>query len=241
MSAGAHPRTRHHDSLPPVALATHRAAHQIIAVTLALAALAGCVGVSYQRPGQPISPQARSTFVFGRVRFFHDGREFFPWEVKVVVFPTANTERHVWLQRLGQRAVSAELHPEQDGSLAIWLEAGDYALVGSTEAMGAGTGAFYVVALFRVPAPTAAMYAGDLIFRTASHEGGQWSYGEFGNASVDMLPPDSARAMLERRFGPLPGSLALSPWCTGDALPGFNDPELATRAKELLDRDCPAS
>ena len=176
--------------------------------------------------------------MFGRLRFFHDGREFFPWEVKVVVFPAANTERHVWLQRLGQRAISAELHPQQDGSLAIWLASGDYALVGSTEAMGAGTGAFYVVALFRVPAASAAMYAGDLIFTTESHEGGHWSYGEFGNASVDVLPIDSAQTVLERRFGPLSGPLALSPWCTGDDLPVFNDPELATRAKELLDRGC---
>jgi hypothetical protein len=207
-------------------------------VTLALAAMAGCVGVSYQRPGQPITPHGRDTFVFGRLRFFHDGREFFPWEVKVVVFPAANTERHVWLQRLGQRAISAELHPQQDGSLAIWLASGDYALVGSTEAMGAGTGAFYVVALFRVPAASAAMYAGDLIFTTESHEGGHWSYGEFGNASVDVLPIDSAQTVLERRFGPLSGPLALSPWCTGDDLPVFNDPELATRAKELLDRGC---
>jgi len=209
--------------------------------TLALAALAGCVGISYQSPGQPVTPHAGKTLVFGRVRFFHDGREFFPWNVKIVVFPEANTERHVWLQRLGQHAVSAELHPDPDGSLAIWLATGDYALVGSTEAMGAGTGAFYVVALFRVPAAAAAMDAGDLLFKTESHEGGYWSYGEFGSASVTLPPIDSARAALQRKFGPLPEPLVLSPWCTGEQLPGFNDPQLAARGKELLDHGCPAS
>ena len=209
-------------------------------IALALAALVGCAGISYQNPGHPITPHAGHTLLFGRLRFFHDGREFFPWEVKIVVFPAANTERHVWLLRLGHRAVSAELHPEQDGSLAIWLATGDYALVGSTEAMGAGTGAFYVVALFRVPAAAPAMYAGDLIFKTESHEGGQWSYGEFGNASVDVQPLELARATLERQFGTLPEQMALSPWCTGDHLPAFNDPKLATDGKELLDRGCPA-
>jgi hypothetical protein len=175
------------------------------------------------------------------LRFFHDGREFFPWEVKVVVLPVANTERHVWLLRLGQRAVSAELHPEQDGSLGIWLASGDYALVGSTDSMGAGTAAFHVVALLRVPAASPVMYAGDLVFSTESHEGGQWSYGEFGTASVEMQPIELERATLERKFGTLPGRLVPSPWCTGGHLPAFDDPDLASRARALLDRGCPAA
>ncbi|HEY7739096.1 MAG TPA: hypothetical protein VIB01_00640 [Steroidobacteraceae bacterium] len=216
-------------------------AQRSIAATLALVALAGCVGISYQEPGQPIVPHAGNTLVSGRLRFFHDGREFFPWKADVAVFPVANTERHVWLLRLGQRAVSAELHPDQDGSLAIWLATGDYALVGSTEAMGAGTAAFDVVAFFRVPAATAAMYAGDLIFRTESHEGGHWSYGEFGKVSIDMPPVELARATLEQKFGVLPERFVLSPWCASDHLPGFNNPELATRAREILDRGCPAA
>ncbi len=214
---------------------TSRAWH---AVALALTALLGCVAVKYQRPGQPITPRGGETVVFGRVRFFQDGHEFFPWEVKIVVAPVANTERHVWLLRLGQRAVSAEVHPEEDGSLAIWLASGDYALVGSTEAMGAGTGAFEVVALFRVPAGTAALYAGDLILKTESHEGGHVSYGEFGDASVEVQPIELARATLEQKFGMLPEALIVSAWCIGDSLPAFNDPHLGSRAKELLDQGC---
>jgi hypothetical protein len=223
-------------------VAAHRStsrAWPAVALALALAVHAGCVGVEYQRSGRPITPRESETVLFGRVRFFHDGHEFRPWELKVVVFPVANTERHVWLLRLGQRAVSAELHPEQDGSLAIWLASGDYALVGSTEAMGAGTGAFEMVALFRVPATTAAVYAGDLILRTESHEGGHLSHGEFGNASVEVQPIEQARATLEQRFGTLPEPFIVSAWCAGGSVPAFHDPNLANRAKQLLDRGCP--
>jgi len=208
-------------------------------LALALGALLGCASVTYQSAGKPITPRSGETLVFGRVRFFHDGREFFPWEVKVVVFPVANTERHVWLLRLGQRAVSAELHPEENGSLAIWLAGGDYALVGSTEAMGAGVGAFDVVALFRVPAGAAAMYAGDLLFKTESHEGGHAEINMFGDASVAVLPIELARDTLARKFGALPEPFVVSAWCAGDSLPGFNDPNLESRGKALLDEGCP--
>ena len=208
-----------------------------LALGAALIAFTACAGITYQQPGKPVTPRAGESLVFGRVRFFHDGKEFFPWEVKVVVFPVANTERYVWLLRLNQRAVSAELHPEPDGSLSIWLARGDYALVGSTEPQGAGVGAFYVVALFRVPADTAAMYAGDLIFKTESHEGGHWS-SAFGDASVTLQPAGLARDSLEKKFGTLPEPFTVSAWCVSDSLPGFNDPDLATRSKALLDRGC---
>jgi hypothetical protein len=209
-----------------------------LALALALSVLPACAGVTYQKPGKPVTPRAGEAIVFGRVRFFYDGKEFFPWQVKIDVFPQANTERHVWLLRLRQRTVSAELHPEQNGSLAIWLASGDYALVGSTEALGAGVGAFYVVALFRVPADTAAMSAGDLIFKTESHEGGHWS-SAFGDAFVTAEPAALARDSLEKKFGTLPEPFTVSAWCAGDSLPAFNDPDLAKRGKELLDRDCP--
>jgi hypothetical protein len=104
--------------------------------------------------------------------------------------------------------------------------------------MGAGTGAFEVVALFRVPAGTAAMDAGDLVLKTESHEGGYVSYGEFGDASVDVPPIELARATLEQKFGTLPEPVIVSPWCVGDSLPAFDDPHLASRAKELLDQGC---
>ena len=216
---------------------TIRAWHRI-AVALALAVLSGCVAVSYQRPGRHITPRAGQTLVFGRLRFFHDGLEFFPWEVRLVATPVGtDTERHLWLLRLGKRAVSAEVHPDEDGSVAIWLASGDYAVVGSTRAM-AGSAAFEVVAVFRVPVGAVAAYVGELTMKTESHEGLHVAYGEFGAKSVEVQPIDIARVTLEQRLGALPEPPVASPWCAGDALPGFDDPELAKRAKELLDRGC---
>jgi len=173
-------------------------ARHAIALALALTAVSACVSVGYQRPGRPIAPRPGETLVFGRLRFFRDGSEFFPWNVKPV-WPSVepNIERHVWLLRLGERAVSAEVHPDPDGSLAIWLAGGDYALLGSTQLPEAGTAPFEVVALI-----------------------------------------DAARATLERSNGPLPEPPVPSPWCAGGDLPGFNDPRLATRAKERLDTGC---
>jgi hypothetical protein len=217
---------------------TRRAGHWI-AVALALAALSGCVAISYQRPGQHITPRGGKTLLFGRLRFFHNGSEFFPWEVRLVATPAGtNTERHLWLLRLGARAVSAEVHPDEDGSLAIWLASADYALVGSTQPAASGPAAFEVVALFRVPAGTVAAYAGELSMKTESHEGWHVSYSEFGETSVEVLPIEIARVTLEQRLGTLPEPPVVSPWCVGDTLPGFNDPQLAKRAKELLDRGC---
>jgi hypothetical protein len=208
-------------------------------VTLTVAVLWGCVSVRYQRPGLHITPRAGETLVFGRVRFFHDGREFCPWNVSLVVPPVGtNTERHLWLLRLGRRAVSAELHPDPDGSLAIWLAGGDYALLGSEQPLTSGAPPYEVVALFRVPAGPVAAYAGELNMKTESHEGGHLSYSELGDKSVTLLPIDIARVTLEQRLGTLPESPILSPWCASDHLPGFNDAKLATRAKGLLDRGC---
>lgn len=209
-----------------------------IAVAVALAALSACVSVTYQRPGERITPRAGKTLVVGRLRFFHDGREFFPWGTTLSTLGRTNTERHVWLLRLGARAVSAEVHPEGDGSLAIWLAGGDYALVGSTQPIEPTSPALEVVALFRVPAGAVVAYAGELTMKTESHEGAHLSRGELGEKSVEAPTVDVARAALERRFGTLPEPPVVSPWCVGDAVPGFTDPQLASRGREMLDRGC---
>ena len=218
-------------------MAARRHLRRVIeAVALALTA---CVGVTYQRRVDRITPRAGETLVFGRIRFVHDGREFHPWGTTLVV--PANTERHVWLLRLDRRATSAELHPDGDGSLAIWLAPGDYALVGSTQKVEPPSPALEVVAIFRVPAAdVVAAYAGDVAFATQSHEGAYLSRGEFGDAAVAVLPLDSARATLERRLGTLPRAPVASAWCVGDALPAFDDSKLAARSKALLDRGCGA-
>ncbi|HTO73313.1 MAG TPA: hypothetical protein VMJ30_05815 [Gemmatimonadales bacterium] len=208
-------------------------------VTLALAALSGCVSVHYQRPAGEIAPRTGESLVFGRVRFFYDEREFFPWEANLVAPGIGtNTERHLWLLRLGRRAVSAEVHPDGDGSLAIWLGPGDYALVGSSQLETSGAPPYEVVALFRVPVGAVAAYTGELQFRTESHEGGHLSRGEFGESTVALLPIEIARATLEQRLGTLPEPPTVSPWCAGDSLPGFNDSRLADKARGLLDHGC---
>lgn len=209
------------------------------AVAVALVALWACVGVTYQRAGQHITPRAGQTLVFGRLRFFHDGREFFPWDVSLSQSGVATrTERHVWLLRLGRRAVSAELHPDEDGSLAIWLAAGDYALLGSTEVPSSGAAPYEVVALFRVPRGPVAAYVGELTLTTETHEGWHASRGELGHGSVTVLPLAIARVTLEQRLGTLPEAPVQSSWCAGEMLPGFSDARLATRARALLDRGC---
>ncbi|HEV2291248.1 MAG TPA: hypothetical protein VGR60_05365, partial [Gemmatimonadales bacterium] len=186
-----------------------------------------------------VTPRTGETLVFGRVRFFHDGREFFPWKVSLIGDPVAtNTERHLWLLRLGRRAVSSEVHPDPDGSLAIWLGGGDYALLGSTEIATEGAPPYEVVALIRVPAGPVSTYTGDLELRTESHEGGHRSRGEFGDATVTLAPIAIARATVEQRLGKLPEMPATSSWCVGAHVPGFNDSKLAARAKELLDQGC---
>lgn len=199
-------------------------------------AIAGCVGVDYQTAGRSITPREGKTLLFGRVRFFYDGSEFFPWRPAFVT--RSSTERHLWLLRLDHRAVSAELHPDSDGSLAIWLAPGDYALLGSTHLPTTGLAPYEVIALFRVPVRPVAAYAGELIMSTAFHEGLHLSYSELGEKSVAVLPLDSARLMLERSLGTLPEAPVASPWCAGEDLPGFNDQRLAARAREILDRGC---
>jgi hypothetical protein len=205
-----------------------------LVVALVVVALAGCVSVAYQRAGERITPRAGQALVFGSIRFFHDGRELFPWRAGVAT----STERHLWLLRIGQRAVSAELHPDADGSLAIWLAGGDYALLGSTQRLTDGAAPYEVVALLRVPSGPVAAYVGELAMTTRSREGGHLSHGELGTTSVTVHPLDAARAALERRLGTLPVAPVLSPWCAGGQLPGFTDPRLAARAGALLDGGC---
>lgn len=210
-----------------------------IGVTLSIAFAGACVNISYQRPSQTIVPRTGQVLVFGQVRFFLDDVEFFPW--KPVLLPDAGwrtIERHLWLLRLGKRAVSPEIHPDSDGSLAIWLASGDYALIGNTEIPTVGPPGHEVVALIRVPEGPVATYAGQLIFKTERHEGWYATRGAFGAASVVVLPVGDARANLEQRLGTLPEPPVVSPWCVGEGLPGFNDADLATRARDILERGC---
>lgn len=199
----------------------------------------GCVEINYQRADQTITARAGHVLIFGHVRFFEDNVEFFPWEP--ALFPSSAwraVERHLWLLRLGQRAVSPEIHPDADGALAIWLASGDYALIGNTEIPTSGSSGYEVLALIRVPEGPVAAYAGELMFISEYHEGWSATRGAFGTAAVGVLPVTAGRADLEKRLGPLREPPVVSPWCVGDDLPGFNDSDLMTRAREILDLGC---
>jgi hypothetical protein len=211
-------------------------------VTLA-GTLAACVSVTYPVPAERIEQRAGEVLVFGRLRVFQDEREYFPWQADFSsILMHSEVERHLWLQRLGRRAVSAEVRPDPDGSLAIWLAPADYALLGSTtREVAPGAGSFEVVALLRVPAGQVAAYAGDLLMKTQWREGGHLSSSEFGAKTVEQQPLAIARATLEQRLGRLPQAPVVSLWCACDELPSFDDAALATRARELLDRGCRAA
>ena len=190
-----------------------------LSLGLSLLAASSCVGVPYQRAGQPVVPRAGQTLVQTRVRFFHDGRELFPWSATL----TTRMERHLWLLRLHPRAVSAELHPDSDGALSIWLASGDYALIGSTELPSGGAVPYEVLALLRVPAGAVTANPGELTFATHTPpEGWSAAHGEFGDASI--VPPPQAPAVAR--------------WCVGEQVPGFTDPQLVKRAGELLHGAC---
>jgi len=128
-----------------------------------------------------------------------------------------------------------------DGFLAIWIRPGDYALVGSAEKLRSMSSFREVVALLRVPADQVAVYVGDLIFTTRTKEGAQFRTSEFGATTVDVEPIQTARAALERRLAAHPPPPVSSPWCAGDDVPAFENPDLVSRARQLLDQGCPAS
>lgn len=210
-----------------------------IGVILMATYTGACVDISYQRPDQAITPRAGHVLIFGHVRFFQDNVEFFPW--KPALLPDSAwraIERHLWLLRLGGRAVSPEIHPDADGALAIWLASGDYALIGNTEIPTSGSSGYEVVALIRVPDGPTAAYAGELMFISEHHEGWSAARGAFGVAEVAVMPVTAGRSDLENRLGSLPEPPVVSPWCVGDDLPRFDDPDLMTRAREILDRGC---
>ncbi|HEX9207950.1 MAG TPA: hypothetical protein VF851_06920 [Steroidobacteraceae bacterium] len=218
---------------------------RVLAVFLLLLSttLAAClVDMEYARPGRPLTPHAGKTLVFSRVRFFYDDIEVFPWRAPSladVMLHSDAAERHVWLRRLDVTEASGELQPDKDGSLAIWLPPGDYALLGSEQdpASGGPVG-MQVVALLRVPRDPPAVYAGELVFRDEYVEGWHGRY-TFGHGSVTTDSLAAAVERLERTYGALAGPPSVSAWCVGPQLPSFKDPGLVTKARQLLDLDCP--
>jgi hypothetical protein len=218
-----------------------------VVVALVSVTLSACImDVEYARPGQAFVPHEGKALVFSRIRFFYDGRELFPWKsssLAGVLFGSDRSEaRHVWLRRLDVAAVSWELRPDNDGSLTIWLPAGDYALFGSEDDPTAGaTPTLAVVALLRVPADQPAVYAGELVFADEFREGWHAHY-IFGSGSVTTDSTAAATRTVEARYGALPGPPAVSAWCAGRNVPSGNfNSEFVSQSRQLLDAGCSAS
>jgi hypothetical protein len=213
-----------------------------VAVALLSATLAACImNVEYARRGEPLAPREGKALVFSRVRFFDDRTEYFPWGFPSPADVLSNIDRarHVWLRPLDRQATYWELQPDKDGSLAIWLPPGDYALCGLEGELSAGIGTPDVVALLRVPDAQPVVYAGELIFTKEYREGWSPSY-TFGASSVTTGSVEAATEALKARYGPLPGRPAVSAWCVGTMashLPQAYGPGFMGRARQLL-HDC---
>jgi hypothetical protein len=219
---------------------------RVVVVALLSAMLAACItNVEYARRGESLAPREGKALVFTRIRFFDDGAEYLPWGFPSFTDVLSNVDRsrHNWLRPLDRQASSWELHPDTDGSLAIWLPPGDYALCGTEGELSPGIGPPIVVALLRVADAQPAVYAGELSFKTEHREG--WSRsGTFGTSSVTTGSMTSATDALEAKYGPLPHPPAMSAWCVGagsNHLPLPFDAEFASRARQILQNCSSAS
>jgi hypothetical protein len=208
----------------------------ILPLALVIAGLAACVMLVEQaREGERIDGHAGQSLVVGRVRFMHDGVEFFPWRVRLPV----EEERHLWLLRLDSAAASFELWPEPDGTLAIWLAPGDYALMGS-ERRPKGPGfPGTPLALLRVRPDQRIVYAGDLVSSTRTAPEGFSAGRSMGDVRLELEPVERVREILEQRHGALPVAPVVTPWCVGDDVRTLRNEAFATRGRQLLDEGCP--
>jgi hypothetical protein len=208
----------------------------ILAVAVAIAGLAACVMLVEQaREGEPLDGHAGKSLVVSRLRFVHDGVEFFPWRMRL----PAEQERHLWLLRFDSLAASFELWPEPDGTLAIWLAPGDYALVGN-ERRPKGPGfPGTPLALLRVRPDQRIAYAGDLVSSTSTAPEGFSAGRPMGDVRLELQPVERVREVLEQRHGALPEAPVVAPWCVGDDVQTLRNEAFATRGRQLLDQGCP--
>lgn len=213
---------------------------------LGLAALlAGCfIDVRSPDPGKPLAVPAGRTLVFGRVQVLSDaGREYRPWDPADLVSP----ELHLMLLRLGPREVAPGMPFRQDGRFHWWLAPGDYALLGNrhdvfaTRTTDVERQDMTVLALLRVPAGAAASYAGDLRITAVDVDvhGNLSVHFDFGGTRVEDRR-DEARTAFRQLFGTPATTPVVTLMCAGEAVPGFNDPQLFARARSLLDAGCHA-
>jgi hypothetical protein len=206
---------------------------------LALAAVAAtalqgaCITqLEYAEPGQPLRARAHEALVVGRIRFFENGREYYPWRLSVMDY-----ERHLWLLRLADRRATAELRPGSDGSLAVWLRPGDYALVGSEELLRDASRDQGFVAFLRVPEGAAMVIAGELTFSIDHTEGGHFR-GLFGTVSVHSIPAPRVAWEADDPGGGRPATTVESFWCAAGDVRNLTGAAFEAGYRALLDAGC---
>lgn len=214
-----------------------------ICALCAVLLVAGCLTITaeYPSPGQPIQPRAGQALVFGHVKVVgRDGTVFFPVGRGLATPASPGLVEHLmpqlalWKMRspiaMEWGVSTPQLKLEADGSLFVWVPAGDYELV-FTSPKSLEHVRMETVALIRVPGDAVAVYAGDLIITigmepTATILESQ-PYMVVG-AEVESSPA-GARNALEARFGPIPAPPAESLWC----LPGPGTEDYAVAIARL--------
>lgn len=218
----------------------------LLVALLVITPSACMTSVEYARPAHALEPREGKALVFTRIRFFYDRREIFPWDASAFYDTVLDIERaearHVWLLPLDAAKGSWELRPDTDGTLALWLSPGDYALFGTKDdPSGPAATNRAVVALLRVPSDRSVVYAGELTFAEDFREG-QHADHVFGAGSVTTDPMADAIRKIETIYGALPGPPALSVWCVGEDPPfGSDITEFVSESRRLLDAGCSTS
>lgn len=218
---------------------------RVLGVAGLAALLAGCfIDVETPRPGAiPVEPQGK-VLVFGRVRTFgDDGVEYRPWSRSLEPAPAL----HLMLLRLGPREVAPGMPFASDGRFHWWLSPGDYALVGNSHDVHAGTTSalqmqdMHVLSVFRVPRAEVPVYVGELVLELLDVDvhSNMTMHFTFGRALVaDRL--DEALEAFSRSYAPPQGPHGVLLMCAGEGIPAFSDPGLFARSAGLLDTNCHA-
>jgi hypothetical protein len=200
----------------------------------ALSIMTGCTTITaeYPAPGQPIQARAGQALVFGRLQVIgNSGAVYFPLRGLSKPPQAALVERFepsLSLLRLGSPVAtdwSPDLHFNDDGTLAVWVPTGYYALVSISPKRG-GKAYVEAVAFLRVPAEAVAVYAGDLTATldmepTAHLLEPQPYWIAYGTVTSNLA---AAQKELEMKHGPLPSPPVVSLWC----LAGPGEGDLAT-------------
>ena len=205
---------------------------------LCIASLAACFSVEFQQPGQPIEPHAGMALLVGQIQVFDEAGHRSTVQSRLY---SSMCLMHLGIS--GTRSVEPGLQPDADGSFALWVPPGDYALIAPVPSYGTDENSnMYTeeLALLRVPTGELVVYTGNLVITAKMVVSeGMFSRGTYFNltpARVVADPLEMVQKSLEQKYGPLSRSPVAAPWCIGHS-PGIVDP-LNAGARAVLDSNC---